>query len=57
MNARLLETIWRRVSKVINETAAKDDMIRTNPLLQQCMSQIGGACWAKPGGRCGIYGA
>ena len=31
MNARLLETIWRRVSKVINETAAKDDMIRTTP--------------------------
>ena len=56
MNARHLEHAWRVVQRAINESAA-DDISRTDGEVQQCLEQIGGACWARPGRKCGIYGA
>ena len=56
MNARHLERIWERVGPAVNQTA-DDDVSRTDPLLQQCVATVAKACWLRPGGKCGIYGA
>lgn len=50
---RLLETVWRRVEPQLN----RSDVVRTDPAMQACVKKIRGACWAREGGRCGIYGA
>mgnify|MGYP006140332741 CR=1 FL=1 len=50
---RLLERVWRRVEPRLNAS----DVVRTDPAMQACVRKIRGACWAKEGGRCGIYGA
>ena len=59
MNARHLEHVWRIVSQRINETVAANpmDAARTDPLIKSCIAQVAGACWARRGGKCGIYGA
>ena len=59
MRARLLERVWDRVSAAINATVAADptDVACSDPIIAGCLQTIRGACWARPGGQCGIYGA
>jgi len=54
MNARHLERIGEVVGRAINQST---DPLSADPLIQRCVSQVRGACWARPGGKCGIYGA
>ena len=61
-DARLLptvEAIWARVAAAINASGAVDpaDPTVADPLVRQCVAKIAGACWARPGHTCGIYGA
>ena len=56
---RHLERVWDVVRRAINASAAADprDPATTDPRIRRCLAQVEGACWARPGGRCGIYGA
>ena len=56
MNARHLERIWEVVRRSIN-ASTNGDVNRPDPLIQSCIEEIAGACWARPRGKCGIYGA
>jgi len=56
MTARHLERVWERVAPLVNRSGATD-LTRTDPLVRRCLQTVAGACWAKPGKRCGIYGA
>lgn len=59
MNMRHLEAVWARVAAAINASGASDpaDPTVADPLVRQCVAKIAGACWARPGHSCGIYGA
>jgi hypothetical protein len=52
---RNLERIWEIIQQSMNSSRAR--LARADPALGACMQKIAAACWARPGGRCGIYGA
>ena len=45
------------VSQLAAQFSLPADAARSDPLIGQCIAQINAACWARPGGKCGIYGA
>ena len=57
MGMRLLQRLWERVSEAIHNSTADDNPLAADPLIAGCLATIRSACWARPGGRCGIYGA
>jgi hypothetical protein len=57
MNMRHLEAVWARVGAALNASGGASGAGADEPLLAQCAAKIAGACWARPGGKCGIYGA
>ena len=59
MNARHLERIWEIVARSVNESkrANPTERVNADPLIAKCLEQVAGACWARRGGKCGIYGA
>jgi hypothetical protein len=60
---RLLEKVANVVLAAANRSRAGDGKspsakgLRKGELIAQCFRTIRHACWAKPGGKCGIYGA
>ena len=56
MNHRHLERLWERVAPLVN-ASGEADISRTDPVVRRCVETVASACWARPGGRCGIYGA
>jgi hypothetical protein len=56
MRSRHLERIWPIVAAAVNRSTA-DDPLRQDAEMRQCLEKVAGACWARPGGKCGIYGA
>ena len=69
MNARHLERVWETLNASLPRRVAAaaasggggggggEAASDADPLLAQCLAKVAGACWARRGARCGIYGA